>query len=276
MQKLRNVLLVCASALLFSCAKSPFSNGETATRLDTVDSVRVVMVYDNIDVVLRHADADHIAGSYQITTGENLIDKIKVEHPVHKINGKDIISYDTVTIRNYNTLNWMRPYDYELKLTLFYDSISEIVFNSNGKLETDIMKGVSKPDEHEDDIWGFGDREMKLTITGGSGDVNLKTDCFQLVTKYEFGTAKVFIEGKSSIATTYCSYNSHGPVNATNLWSNYHYIFHYGTNYINAFAKHEISAGNYNNGEIYYVVSADGSVPEVLDTIGPRIHPFMP
>lgn len=271
MQKLEYVLLVCVSTLLYSCGKAPLTNGDTITQLGTIDSTfRVVMLYDNVDIVLRHADDNHAKGSYQITTGANLINNIKIENPIH---AQDT-SYDTITIRNYNVLNWMRPYDYELKLTLYYDSISEIVFNSNGSLDTDLLKGVVKKKENSVDTWGFGDRCIKLSVNGGSGDINLRVDCYQLDTDYAFGTAKVFISGRSPITTTYCNYNCHGPIDARNLWTNYHYINHYGTNYVYAFARHQISAHNYNNGVIYYMVNTEQHLPETLDTIGSNIQPL--
>lgn len=276
MLRLRNVLLVCISALLCSCSKSPISNGATTSYRDTIDPrFRVVMAYDNVDVVLRHADWSHVAGSYQIVTGDQLISNIKVENPVHKINGKDSIFYDTITIHNYNTLNWLRPYDYELKVTLFYDSISEIVFNSNGTVETDALKGTYVPGGHEDEYTGAL-RRVKLRIEGGSGDLKVKTDCFQLDTDYNFGTARVFLEGRSPITTTHCSYNSHGPIEARSLWTNFHYIFHYGTNYVNVFARHSVNANNYNNGVIQYVYDPEQHIPEELYTVGSNIIPVQP
>ena len=270
MLRLRNSLLVCISVLLCSCGKVPLSNGDTTTQYDTVNgSFRVVMAYDNVDILLRSCDPDHVAGSYSVTTGENLIQNIKIENPVHKINDKDSISTDTITIHNYNQLNWLRPYDYELKVTLYYDTISEIVFNSNGTLETDELKGTLIPDEGEK-------RRVKLKIDGGSGDLKVKVDCFQLDTDYDFGTARVFLYGRSPIANTHCSYNSHGPIDAVSLWTNYHYVYHYGTNYINVYAKHTVSAHNYNNGVIQYVDDPENDTPQELDTVGLNIRPLMP
>lgn len=277
MLRLRDVLLVCISALLCSCAKIPFTNGDTTICHDTVDNrFRVVMANDNVDISLRHCDTDHVAGSYVITTGENLIRNIKIENPVHKIDGKDSISFDTITIHNYNKMNWLRSYDYELSVTLYYDSISEIVFNSNGTLDTDVVKGTFIPGAGQGDEYTGAMRRVKLTIDGGSGDVKVKTDCFQLDTDYDFGTAKVFLEGKSPIATTHCSYNSHGPIDARLLWTNYHYVYHYGTNYVYVYAKHMVNAYNYNNGVINYVYDSETNTPEMLDTIGPNIGPIIP
>lgn len=277
MLRLRNVLLVCISALLCSCGKVPLSNGETTTLQDTVNSsFRVVMAYDNVDILLRHADADHVAGSYKITTGENLIRNIKIENPVHKIDGKDSVSLDTIEIHNYNELNWVRPYDYELKVVLYYDSISEIVCNSNGTIETDIMKGTYIPGAGSGDEYTGAMRSLKLRINGGSGDVKVKVDCFQLDTDYDFGTAKVFLEGRSPIATTHCSYNSHGPIDAKSLWTNYHYVYHYGTNYVFVYARHMVNAYNYNNGVIQYVYDPQANIPQVIDTVGQYIGPLIP
>ena len=276
MQRLRNVLLVCVSALLCSCAKAPLTNGDTVSRTDTVDGrFGVVMLYDNVDVILRHCDGDHSPGSYRITTGKNLIDNIKVENPVRKINGKDSLMTDTVMIHNYNRLNWIRPYDYELKLELYYKSISEIVFNSNGMLETDAIQGVAKGETTPKGDGKTDSGIIKLTVEGGSGDVKLRVDCFQLDTEYAFGTAKVYLSGTSPIANTNCGYDSHGPVDARGLWTNYHFIHHYGTNYVKAFAKHEISAHNYNNGVIQYVADTVLHLPETLDTSGMNIIPLM-
>ncbi len=283
MQRIRNALLACISLLLCSCAKTPFSNGLPALRTDAVsERFRVVMANDNVDIQLQHATANHPAGTYVVKAGESIIDKILVEHPTYKNDTGTLVSYDTVIIRNENRLNWLRPYDTEISVTLYYDAIREIVFNSNGNLRSDVLCGVPEPVVltivGHDSIPHLVDtllNHLYVNVAGGSGDLDLKVQCDRLSTDYVFGTARVKLEGKCPITFTYTSYNSHGPVDALNLWTNFHYIYHYGTNIVYAFAKHQIDINIFNNGILKYKKDPSGTYPEVpLDDTQPNIVPI--
>lgn len=284
MRSLRNQFLACISLLLLcACAKSPFSNGLSSTKNGQVDDhFRVLVANDNVDISLQHATETHPAGSYLVTAGDNIIDKILVEHPTYKTDTGTITYYDTVLIHNDNRFNWLRPYDTEIKVTLYYDSIREVIFNSNGNLQSDVLYGVAEPGTTTT-VNNEGDTittntllyHLYVNVTGGSGDLNLRVQCDRLNTNYIFGTARVILKGRCPITYTYTSYNSHGPTDARDLWTNYHYIYHYGTNIVYAFAKHQIDANIYNNGVIRYRKDPNGAYPEVpLDDSLPNIEPI--
>lgn len=284
MRSLPNRFLACISLLLLcSCAKSPFSNGLSTTREGKMDDrFRVLVANDNVDISLQQATETHPAGSYLVSAGDNIIDKILVENPSHKTDTGTVVSYDTVVIHNDNRLNWLRPYDTEIKVTLYYDSIREVVFNSNGNLHSDALHGVAEPGISTT-VNSQGDTIVTNThlyclyvnVIGGSGDLNLRVQCDRLSTNYMFGTARVNLKGRCPITFTYTSYNSHGPTDARDLWTNYHYIYHYGTNIVYAFAKHQIDANIYNNGIIRYRKDPNGAYPEVpLDDSLPNIEPI--
>lgn len=240
MQRALPIFLAFVSLLLSSCGKDVFfSNGPTIDEDRSVEGIfQVLEMYDNVDVKLiqRNGQGDPGCTPIHVQTGENLMPNIHTE-----------IHGDTLTIRNDNILNWMRPYDYPLSVTVYYDSIYKIVFNSNGNLQTDTILGVSSATKDE------ALSTVRLSIEGGSGNIDLNVNCRRLHINYEFGTACLTAKGDARIAYTSTSYNSHGPIDALGLETNIHYIYAYGTNDIKAKAFHEIHARNKNNGSIYYL-----------------------
>lgn len=231
MSRLRNCLLAYISLLLCSCAKSPFSNGPIQQETRRLNGVfRVLEINDDVDVELRHqqtATHDTIT-KVALMANANLIDKLITE-----------IHGDTLTISNNNSLDWVRPYDATIKATVYYDTINTLIFNSNGRLRSDTIRSTNP--------------NFCLQVEGGSGDIDLNIDCERFHTEYDWGTATVKLRGRTGLAYTSASYNCHGPIDAQELETTYHYIYCYGTNRIIAKAFTEINAINGNNGVVCYV-----------------------
>lgn len=259
------VLLVCTSVVLGSCNK--FSNGDTTTfpprQLDA--PFQIIEMRDDIDVVLKHSDAANPAGTVIITTGENLIDGISTEiEPVTSVtthNGiTDSIIFNKLVLRNNNTLGFLRPYDYTLEMTVYYDTLFELIFNSNGVVTTDTLRGYN----HWTNFSSLNDTALNtvdsltanllIEIQGGSGNFTVLTNCFRLMTHYQHGTSDLTISGKVVRAETNGDYDSHGIIDGFDLEaSSYHLVNGYGTNIIIAKAFNQIIARNENIGHIYYV-----------------------
>lgn len=266
-----NILLACSSLcllMLFSCGKnSIFSNGETVERtLDYSEhAFSVLELCDDVDVELLHSDPDHPSGTIFIRAGENLIDHIIA----------DTSKSDTVTINNLNKMNWLRPFEAVREMTIYYDTLSTILFNSNGKLNSDIIAGFDIPMTVDSIIIINSDTitlvdtipipdtisstseivrsALMVQILGGSGILNLKVNCYKLDILYQAGTADVNVSGNAPISYVYTDENAHGPVRCNKLTSNIFYITAYGTNIVAAKAFHAIDAYNYNNGIVCYV-----------------------
>lgn len=276
MKRVPTVLLVLISLLLCSCSKDIFfSNGPTTQTIRMVPGrFRFIEMYDNVDVKLVHSDGtgNDSTTLVKITTGENLVPAITTE-----------IHGDTLFIRNENVLNWIRPYDYPLETIVYYDTLYKIVFNSNGNLSSDTLRGYNRPTS---DTVNHFLSHLYLRVEGGSGDIKLLTHCDRLHTNYEFGTSAVTIEGDARIAYTTTSYNSHGLFDASRLETNIHYVYASGTNITKVKAFHQVQIENNNNGVNYYIEypgtkttyqyepSLHTNVPVTLDVTCPEILSF--
>lgn len=259
-RRLDILLLACVSLLCFSCKK--FSNGnltEKQYRLDT--PFQVIEMCDNINVTLKHSDAANPAGKIIVKTGENLIDQITTEFEEHRIEtvnneGVETLTLNKLVIRNENTLDFLRPYDYTLEMTVYYDSLLLLIFNSNGIINTDTLRGYNNWTDFSTDS---GDITYSLTpnlmleINGGSGDFTVLTNCYRLITKYMMGTSSINVKGSCVRAETFGNYECHGIINCLNMESSlYHRINYYGTNTVYAKAFRQIIAMNDNIGRVYY------------------------
>ncbi len=262
-RKLGILLLACISLLCFSCKK--FSNGDVTERQYIVDSpFQVIELCDNVNVTLKHSDATNPAGKVIVKTGENLIDRITTEIEEQAIevdteHGTDTLSFNKLVIRNENTLDFLRPYDYTLDMTVYYDTLLKIFFNSNGIINTDTLRGYNyltdfstESDSVPGTVYSLAPN-LLLEIEGGSGEFTVLTNCYRLITKYAQGTSNINIKGLVERAETYGAYECHGIINGIDLEANlYHRVIYYGTNTVYAKAFRRIIARNDNIGRIFY------------------------
>lgn len=240
------ILLVFVSVVFGSCNKNIFSNGDLVDKLDTItESFRSVEFCDDVNVTLKHCDENHIAGLIRTKTGENLIDSITAT--VHKDeNGNCLV------IHNHNTLDYLRPYNYKLEMTVWYDSIHTLIFNSNGTVTTDTLRGIRFSDTISQDSTIYKNK-VQINIIGGSGDFHFLMGGALLYTDYKEGTGNVYAKGSSSYAHTQTKYECHGIIDYRDMEIHNHDIFHRGTNRIYTKVFSNLRARNDNNGEVLYV-----------------------
>lgn len=240
------ILLVFASVVIGSCNKNVFSNGDLKDKQDTiVEPFRSVECCDDVNVTLKHCDENHIAGLIHLRTGENLMDSITTTIEKDKKGNR-------LVIHNNNTLSYLRPYNYKLEMTVWYDSIHTIYFNSNGILKTDTLKGMLSIDTISSDSI-VQKYKMHVNILGGSGDLHFLMGGGLLYTDYRAGTVNVYAKGTSSYALTQTKYECHGIIDFGDMEIHNHDIFHQGTNrfYTKVFSKLRIR--NQNNGDVHYL-----------------------
>ena len=257
-------LLACVSLLQCSCDK--FSNGDVIEKSRQLDeSFQMIELNDDVNVTLIHCDADNPAGYIVLKTGENLWDNISTEVMVDTfrllVNGTYIKEkFNKLVIRNNNTLDFLRPYDYTLEMTVYYDSIISILFNSNGTINTDTLRGYNyithfSTHDHSGNIIESDSLKSNLRIetAGGSGDLNVLMNCFRMTALYSHGTSNINFCGKARLAEVYGDYDCHGIIDGRYLETYNYYGTFNGTNALFAKAIDYISAKNNNIGSIYYV-----------------------
>ena len=242
-------LLVFASVILGSCSK--WSNGTIIPDTRYVDeNIRIIELRDNVNVTLAHADMNHKAGCIEILAGEKLLDGITTE--TVEVEETEFYEHETITnlvIRNDNTLSHLRPYDYDISMTVYYDSLYQIIFNSNGTLDTDTLRGMAI---RESDT--VVSRTCSIQVEGGSGELDAKIACDKSITKYQEGTATVNLSGRVTFAYTSASYNCHGQIHAKDLYSHIHYIKpYYSNSLIDAQAYYMLDVKNENIGVVRYL-----------------------
>lgn len=249
MKKAPVIILLACISILGSCGKSPFSNGREQSYDRSLEaSFKIVDIGDNLNVTLLHCDDSHPCGSIHIVTGENLIDGIRTE-----------IEGDTLVIRNDNTLDFLRPYDYSREVTVYYDSIYQITLNSNADLvQTDTLYGyhsLTHFTHSDNDTIGFDSLvpNLLIEIQGGSGNFNILTNCFKVNVKYFHGTSSLSIKGIATEASFFGDYDCHGLIDGADLESFNIRINYFGTNTVIGKAFNRFTAINNNNGRIHYV-----------------------
>ena len=236
-------LFFLVSLTLFSCNKIDglFSNGNPITESRNLDSCfNSICMYNNVSVELVRSDHPHI----ELTCPENLIDKITTT-----LKGNSLI------IRNENDFNWLRSYDYECNITVFYDSIDMIEYASNGKLTArDSLRGLAVFDTLKDisgnDSLIIKKQTFHLNISEGSGDIDLTFNCDILKNGISNGTSDVTLRGNVGYAQHLLK--SYGKLDASNLNTNIITIQSNTTNDAYVWARTRLKAEVNSIGNVYY------------------------
>lgn len=174
--KLLIIIILSFLAAFSSCKRAPLSVGPIVTQTRELPDFKEVYLNDNINLSLVRSDTCYIV----IKTGKNIIDNITNE--VH--NG-------SLTISNNTTANWLRPYDYELDVTLYFKEITNFIFSSSGTLKTE---NYYNGDLNDDEYYRF-------MVDGGSGDIDLNfSHCKDLRIVYQYGTSRLTIHGDNNKA----------------------------------------------------------------------------
>ena len=245
------VLFFLVSLIVTSCSKMDalFNNGEPVTEQRNVSHrFATICMYNNVNVKLVQSSHPRL----ELTCPKNLIEKVTTE--VHG---------DSLIIKNENDFNWLRSYDYNIDLTVYYDSLRELTYASIGKLisidsirgfgtlTTDtITIGIDSANNVIDSIETHWNRNFVLRIKEGSGDIDLCFNCDILKTVFNFGTSHVTLRGFSGYSEHYLK--SYGTIHAETLNSNIVSLFSESTNDIYVWAKSRLTARIYSIGNVYY------------------------
>ena len=253
-RKIDIILLACVSLLLCSCDK--FSNGDVVEKEYVLDKpFQVIEMCDNVNVTLKHCDASHRAGFIHIKTGENLIDRITTGIEEY-VNEDDDAKFNKLVIRNENTLDFLRPYDYTLEMTVYYDTIFTLIFNSNATITTDTLKGYNYPSSFttNDSIqYDSLVPNLFLEVNDGSGDFTVLMNCCKMRTKYINGTGTINLKGYTLGTIIIGDYNCHGIIDGKDLESYWLAVNYAGTNTAIVKTFDELHIYNHNIGRVFYI-----------------------
>lgn len=254
MKKVLAAALLACISVFCSCNKFTAGNEKTIT-LTADGDFQVIEFLDDVKVKLLHCDESHPAGEIQIKAGENLIENITAEI----LKSNDTVEeniLNKLVISNKNSLNFLHSYNYSIDMTVYYDSLYHLIFNSNARnISTDTLRGYNYQTHFTQDTieWDSLAPNLLIEIEGGSGKFNILANCYKLTTKCIHGTSDITIKGKASIASTFADYDCHGIIDSKQLSSNIHYVNTHGTNTIYTKAYHLLDAVNGNIGEVHYL-----------------------
>lgn len=235
------ILFSLVSLLTASCSKMDqlFNNGELVTEQRSLGQrFNTISMFNNVNVMLVHDNYPHI----ELTCPENLISKVTTE-----------IEGDTLFIKNKNEYNWLRSYDYDINLTVYYDSLREIKYASIGDLVcTDSIRGIGElaVDSTEFGIDTLWNRSFFLNVNEGSGNIDLTFNCNVVKNQFNNGTSKVTMRGISDY--TEIIMRSYGVVHAETLESNFVRVQSHSTNDAYVWAKTGLRVWLYSIGNVYY------------------------
>lgn len=250
------ILLACISLLLCSCHKIGIGDIKDDL-LPPVDPFQIIEIRDDIDVILKHCTADTAAGTIRLKTGENLFDGINTETEEHfDTEGGDTLRFTKLVITNDNAYNNFRPHSHTPQMTVYYDTLYKLIFHSNApNIRTDTLRGYNIMTHFTSDTIGWDSLapNLILEVEGGSGNFNVLTNCYKLITKYIHGTSTLNIKGHATLASAYADYDCHGIINSKGLNTHVYYVTTYSTNIIKTQAYHLLDIKNGNIGEVHYL-----------------------
>ena len=235
------VLFFLVSLLTASCSKMDqlFNNGEPVTeRRDLDNRFSAISMFNNVNVKLIQSNHPHL----ELTCPKNLIEKVTTE-----------IEGDTLVIKNENDHNWLRSYDYEINLTVYYDSLQVINYASIGDLTSvDSIRGYGEAsvDSTELGIDTVTIRSINLNINEGCGNIDLAFKSNVVKCIFGNGTSEVTLKGRS--AYTEIIMRSYGVVHAEELNSNFVRVQSTSTNDAYVWARTKLTVWLYSIGNVYY------------------------
>lgn len=220
MKQTRLFLFITLIAVcLLSCKKSPWSNGEVKTVARSIASFSKIEMYDNVDVTLVKSEEPRV----DVRSGSNLIDNIVTD-----------VDGDRLTIKNENTCNWLRSYDVPIEVTVYFDKIDTIYYESVGNL---IFHDTVKND-------------LKVNVHDGSGDISIKVDCNLLDVYYYNRISDMTICGTAD--NLILENLAYAPVHAENLQTKFCKVVSHSTNDCFVHCTDSLDATIQYIGDIYY------------------------
>lgn len=231
------ILFFLVSLMAASCSKMDalFNNGEPVTEQRNISQpFEVICMHDNINVELVHSSHPRL----ELTCPKNLIDNIVTE-----------VQGDSLVVWNDNNFEWLRSFDYSIDLTIYYDSLREINYSSNGRLHSkDSLMGCTDLDTLGD----YGRHSFMLRIREGSGDIDLTFNCDVMRNRFFNGTSCITLHGEAG----YCEYilRAYGTVHALGMNTNIATVLSESTNdiYLQMRNGGSLAAQLRSIGNVYY------------------------
>lgn len=217
-------IVVITLLIMSSCKKSPLAYGDVVTVTRDIPAFNSLSLHNNIDVTLIMSDSFKI----ELTTCENLINGI-----VSEVNDSLLI------LRDDNTINWIREYDYPLEATIYYDSqITKIHYSSVGLLRSD------------DYIVDDSTSTFALFVEDGGGEISLNLRCKHLIIDSNGGATGIKFKGRSR--TSDIRQDSYGPILLDEFISDTVKAVNIGANNIFLHCNNSLRTYIYSSGNIYY------------------------
>ena len=232
------LLTLAFSICIFSCKKAPLTIGKTITESRPLDDFNKVYINDDVSVTLVKSDSCWI----EITTGENLMDNITVNVD---------LSDSSFSIKNENTMSFLRPYDYTLHATLYFKDIVLLHSSTSGYIDTyNQLNGQNK---------------CHIVIDDASGDMDITIhDCPRIDITYTFGTSNVILHGSNN-KKIYAQKHSYGILDTRDCDAENVIITNWASGDCYISASKSIKSEIYHIGDIYY----KGNPEQITEFYGP-------
>jgi hypothetical protein len=238
-------MLLILSLLIISCEKGQLLDfakrtGKTVTVFRPVEDVFTkIYLNDDVNLVITQGAVYEI----KLEGGENLLSGVETN-----------IIDSTLTIRNKNTFNWLRSYDYKITAYVTLPDLLDLRYEATSTVSnTDTLRGDS----------------LFVVSTGGSGYINMLVDFNSTHFSINNGSVDMNISGKSGV--NYIFSNGYGPFHCSDLKTTFTYISNFSSNdcYINVDYLLEYKIKGLGN--IYYK-GDPVLVPVILSGEGKLIH----
>jgi len=235
-KRLSFLFFVLLTFLLASCGKDSFldfakSTGETVTiTRPNGEGFTKINLNDDVNLIISQGSSYSI----KLEGGTNVLPAVETS-----------VTDNTLTIKNNNTVNWLRSYDKKINAYVTLPHLLELQYKATST--------VSNTDTIRED-------SLTISSTGGSGYINLfiKTGISKL--SIINGSVDMNISGKTGVNFIFS--NGYGPFHCLDLESGFLFMRNSSTNdcYVNVF--HHLEYEIMGLGNIYY----RGNPPEISGT----------
>ncbi len=211
-------------ALLFSCKKMPFTNGNMIIETRQLSDFNAIHINDNININMIKSDSSFI----EIRAGENLMPNIISE-----------VVDDILIIKNENIGNLFRDKNNSISADIYYKSnINNIYYHSIGDLHSE--------DYINDDSLSC----FNFELNDGSGDIDIKVKCSRFNLEVYGGSSSLNVNGRCDTIDIYRK--GLGIIHLENMHTKVADIMLFSGNDIYVNCSDSLYARIYDFGNIYY------------------------
>jgi hypothetical protein len=218
------IYLFAVSLIFISCENKPDcfkGSGPLTTQEREAVTINFIELKCNATVIIHPSNISRI----KVTTGANLIDKIKT-----KINGTSLF------IENHNRCNWVRSFNPLIEVEVWTDDLTSIrIDDASGNVKFADTLHV---------------KDFRIDSYSSIGSYSLKLDAEIATIALHNGPADFYGEGK--IKTAYYYSSGYGKFDLRNTIAEQVYIRNRGTNDMYLNASNFLEAAIEGDGNIYY------------------------